>query len=122
MKRSPGQQFTFLLAILSGALPFVFGLIRLLQTHTDYRLLWMALASFLGAMGVKASEKARARKAGRLAAQSGVVFVTAALFTGVTAILLGATSAAGIWGMAIVFGGCWAISSAIDTLSRPRTI
>jgi hypothetical protein len=39
-----------LLSILIGSAPFVFGAIRLVQTHTDFRYLVVAAASFIGAI------------------------------------------------------------------------
>ncbi|MFL5623222.1 MAG: hypothetical protein ACJ8AB_11275, partial [Gemmatimonadaceae bacterium] len=51
---------------------------------------------------------------------SAVTFIVTTLAAAMTAYLLGATSAPGVWGVAIVFGVLWTASYALDTLSRPR--
>jgi hypothetical protein len=122
MNRSPREKSFFLLSILFAAAPFGFGLIRAFSTGYDLRMLWMALASFLGAAIVMVFGKARSRKPKGVLAPSTVTFVIATLLAGSTALLLGATAPAGVWGVAIVFGLFWAASSALDTLSRPPTI
>jgi hypothetical protein len=122
MRRSPREKSLFLLSILFAAAPFAFGLLRALRTGSDIRMLWMALASFLGAAVVMVFVKARGERSKSVLALSAVVFVIATLLAGLAALLLGATAPAGVWGVAIVFGLFWAASYALDTLSRPPTI
>jgi hypothetical protein len=110
----------FFLSILFGALPFVFGLVRRLETGYDSRLLWMALASLAGASGIMVIGRGHGKR--RILARSVATFVSAMLFTGIAGLLLGATSAAGIWGIGFIFGACWAASYALHALSRPRSI
>src|SRR6266853_775560 len=52
-----------LLSFLFAAAPFALALVRAVQTGHDMRLLWMALASFVGATVVMAVAKAGGRKA-----------------------------------------------------------
>jgi hypothetical protein len=118
MRRSFREQMIFTLSILFAAAPFVFGLVRRLETGYDSRLLWMALASLVGAAGIMVIGKGHGKR--RVLARSAATFVSAMLFTGIAALLLGATSAPGIWGIGFVFGACWAASYALNALSRPR--
>ena len=122
MSRSPRAKTFFLLSLLFAAAPFAFGLIRAFSTGYDLRMLWMALASFLGAAAVMVFVKASSRLPTTLLGRSAIVFVIATLLAGFAALLLGARAPAGVWGVAIVFGLCWAGSYALDTLSRPPTI
>ena len=118
MTRSPRHLTLHLLSLLFAAAPFILGLIRLLGTRSDFRLLWMALASCVGAMAVTAIGKAGGRTPGVLAL-SAATLGGAMLLAGVTAMLLGATSGPGIWGMGFVLGSCWAAWCALDMGSRP---
>ena len=120
MPRSPRNRTLHLLSLLFAAAPFILGLIRLLGTRSDVRLLWMAAASCAGAMAVAAIGKASGRTP-RVLTLSSATLVGAMLLAGLTAMLLGATSAPGIWGMGFVLGSCWAAWCALDMRSRaPR--
>jgi hypothetical protein len=118
MRRSFRERVILALSILVAALPFFFGLVRRLETGYDFRLLWMALASLVGAAGIMVIGKGHGKR--RVLARSAATFVSAMLFTGMAGLLLGATSAAGVWGIGFVFGACWAASYALHALSRPR--
>ena len=113
MRRSPREQRMYVLSIAFAAAPFAFGLIRLVNTGSDLRMLWMALASCLGAFAVRSIGKARSRKPSAVLAWAAVTFVIATLFAGVTAFLLGATAGPGASAVACVFGLCWAASYAL---------
>jgi predicted neutral ceramidase superfamily lipid hydrolase len=119
MRRSPRERLIYLIAILVAAVPFAFGLIRALQTGTDFRYLWVAIASFIAATGVIAAWNARIRTPLSLAS---VVLIIATLVAAAMAFLLGARSAPAVLVVALAFGLCSAASSALYTLSRPRTI
>jgi len=118
VRRSPREWLLNTLSILFAAVPFAFGLIRAVSTGYDVRYLWMALAALLGA--VIAVQTARNRKPTGVLALSALVLVIATLLAGIAAFILGAKSvvAAGI--VALAFGFCWAASSALYALSRPR--
>ena len=119
MRRSPRERLIYLVAILIAAVPFAFGLIRALQTGTDFRYLWVAIASFIAATAVTAAWNARSRTPLYLAA---TVLVVATLVAAVTAFLLGAKSAPAVLVVALAFGLCWAASCALYATSQPRTI
>lgn len=97
--------------------PFAFALIRYRQTGADLRMLWMALASLVGAAALIAIDRSRNQ---RLSAGIGSALMLSitTLLAGLTAMLLGATAPAGVWGVAIVFGICWTISYALGARTR----
>jgi hypothetical protein len=95
------------IAIAFAVLPIAFGIFRALQTRNhDLRMLWMAIAATAGAMIVRAIVKKHAAI---------VTFIVATLLAGATAHALGATAWFGVWAVAIVLGGCWAISTALSS-------
>jgi hypothetical protein len=109
----------YFLAILFRVAPFAFGLIRATQA-SDYRMLWMAVASLAGAAGVALIVRGQGRDSREILSISILILAVATLLAGLTARLLGATAAAGIWPVAIVFGLCWAISYWLAGISRGR--
>jgi len=109
----------YFLAILFRVAPFAFGLIRATRAN-DYRMLWMAVASLAGAALVALIARRHGRDSKEILAISVVVLAVATLLAGLTARLLGATAAAGIWPVAIVFGLCWAISYWLAGILRGR--
>jgi hypothetical protein len=122
MKRSRREQAMHALSILFAVAPFAFGLFRFFATRSDLRLMWMAFASFLGAVLVRAIARRRGRQRNVLLRLSAATLVVATLLAAATAYLLGATAAAGVWLVAFVLALCWAASSAFDTLSRPPAV
>ncbi len=109
----------YFLAILFRVAPFAFGLLRASRAN-DYRMLWMALASLIGFALVALMARRHGRDSKEILAISVVVLAVTTLLAGLTARLLGATAAAGIWAVAIVFGLCWAISYWLAGISRGR--
>jgi hypothetical protein len=107
-----------LLSVLFAAAPFGAGLIRALQAVHDMRLLWMALASFVGATATMAAAR-RVSQVPALLSSSVWAFLIATLLAGTAALLSGASAAPGIWALATVFGFCSAVGRALDTLSHP---
>jgi membrane-associated HD superfamily phosphohydrolase len=122
MKRSPRELLIYFLSILFAATPFAFALLRAFRTGNDFRFLWIAFASFLGAAAVVAVGKSRSRKPNGALALAGLVLIIATLLAAVAAFLLGAKSVAAAGIVAFAFGFCWAASYALYTLSRPRII
>jgi hypothetical protein len=53
MTRSPREQIVYVFSSLFAAAAFALGLIRLVNTGSDLRMLWMTLASSLGAFAVR---------------------------------------------------------------------
>jgi hypothetical protein len=83
-------------------------------------MLWMALASLLGAALVSVIARGQGRDSREILSISVLILAVATLLAGLTARLLGATAAAGIWAVALVFGLCWAISYWLAGISRGR--
>lgn len=122
MSRSPREQRVYLLSIVFGAAPFVFGLVRFLQTGSDLRMLWMAVTSFAGASVIIAIARARGGTRSAILIFSVFSLAVATLFAGLTAIMLGARAGPGAWAVAFVFGLFWAARYALAALSRsPNT-
>jgi len=105
-----------------GMAPPVFASIRAFTAPGDFRMMWMAFTSFLGASLVMAIGKALRQKAGVVLALSAAALVIAMLLAGWTAVRLGATAPFGIWAVSFVLSFCWTASYALAALSRPRTM
>ena len=107
------------LAILFGAIPFAFGLIRAIETGTDVRYVWVALAAMFGGMIVIA----RVRRSGRSlqpAALAVAVFVTSLFLAIGTAMLLGTRLGPGILVVAAGFAGCFAAAAVASVTAARR--
>jgi hypothetical protein len=120
MTGSARQRLFAVLAVAFALAPFAFGSMRAIQTGSDYRMLWMAVASAIGALAVGAFA---ARKKGSLAL--GFVILTLIVSTivaGLTGFMLGATAGPGVWMVAFVLGICWAISLTLFSLSRSANV
>ena len=120
MRRSPRETAIFALSLLFAAAPFGFGLIRAVSAR-DLRMLWMACAAFVGAALLRMVGKDRGRKSDDVVRPAAVTLVVTTALAGLTAYLLGATAAAGIWPVALVLGLCLATSHALHLLSLPRS-
>jgi hypothetical protein len=124
----PGEEMTgrarqpglFFLSILLAAVPFVFALIRAIQTGTDFRYLWMAIAAFIGAALVMVIGKARDQTQNVVLQLSAIAFLTSTLVAGLTGRLLGARSITGILVVCVAFGLFSAAGQSLYALSRPR--
>ncbi|HUQ81178.1 MAG TPA: hypothetical protein VM076_08575 [Gemmatimonadaceae bacterium] len=101
-----------LLSLVFAMAPFGFAMLRFVSTGSDLRMLWMACAAMVGAVIVVAIRKDSST------ATSAAIFVVGTLLAGITARLLGATAAAGIWLVAIVLAFCFAASHALAARSR----
>lgn len=122
MQRSPRERSIYVAAILFAAAPLAFGLIRAVETGTDFRYLWVAIASFIGALVLMAIGKPRGQTPSPIPALPAIVFVVTTLIAAATAFLLGARSAPAVLAVASAFGLCWTASCALYARSRPRTI
>ena len=109
----------FLLAIAFAAAPFGFGMLRFV-TRADTTGVWMALASGVGALMVRAIAASRGIRGSTLAVLVSTLAV-ATTVAGAAAFLVGATSGAGVWMVAFVMGLCWMASFLFDALSRPAS-
>lgn len=121
MRRSAREQLLYVLSILAALAPIAFALIRAVSAH-DLRLLWMAIAAFVGATAVMLVGKVRSRTLRVVIPLAAAALVVATLLSGVTAMMLGATAAPGIWLMSFVLGLCWTAACAFNMLSHPRAV
>lgn len=94
----------YIIAVVFGASPFLFGLMRALSSRRDMRMLWMAVAAFLGAGLGMAAGKPRSRKPIIVLARWVAALVTSTLLAAWTAFQLGATAAPGIFAVSFVVG------------------
>ncbi len=117
MKRSPATNHQ---SVLFASAPVAFGVIRAIRSGHDLRYLWLALAALLGAAVVMAVGKARTQELNVVLILTVGAWVVATLLAVLTVRLLGVTMAPVGWLVAFVFGGCCAISRALDALSRPQ--
>ncbi len=101
------------LAILFAAAPFIFGLIRLVSAG-DYRMLAMAVVSFIGVMVVRMMKSA-------VPPSTAVIFFVATVLAAIVAYAMGATAALGVWPVSIVFGCCFAASNALKKGSKIKS-
>ena len=102
------------LSIVATALPFAFGLIRAARTASDFRYLWVALASAAGAALVWKMAKGYPKPA--------AVALVLAVAT-VLAVLAGVLTGAALGPILIVglaFGSCFAAGALLLMLARPQ--
>lgn len=121
MKRSPREQLIFLAAILFTAAPIAFGVIRALQTGSDLRYLWVAIAAYLGANVVMSAGKARSRTTSGVFTLAIAATVIGTIVAGLAAKFMTHTASSAAWLVALFFAFCFAAGSALYAISRPRT-
>jgi len=118
MERSGRRFVVRVLAILLGAAPFAFALIRWFRTGDDLRYLWVAVAAMLGASILPLVATGRNRKSAVFV--GGVVaVVVATICGGVTARLVSRSTAPVAWLVAFAFGVCASSSRAFALISQP---
>ena len=102
-----------------AALPFAFGLFRAVQTGTDVRYVWVALAAMAGGMLVTARVRASRRPVNprTLAA---AVFLISGAFAVAAALLLGTRLGPGLLVVAAAFAACFAAASFISVIAGRR--
>ncbi len=120
--RSPQQRMMHAAALLFALAPLVLGFVRVAQTGDDLRVLWLAIASSIGATIPIVANRSRARASG-LAALTPVLVGASATTTAIIAGFLRQRSfSVGATMFAIVFGFSWGIGYALDVRSRPGTV
>jgi hypothetical protein len=107
------------LSFVLAAVPFAFALIRAIKTGTDFRYLWMAVASFVAAAAFVAIENVRSRRREVTTSMPLGVFVVVAVVAALTGYLLGARSSLGVWMVSVGFAFCWALSYIVYPFSHP---
>lgn len=112
------KALSFVLAVI----PFGFALIRAIKTGTDFRYLWMAVASFVAAAAFVAIEKERGRRRDVTTSMPLGVFIIVAVVAALTGYLLGARSSAGVWLVSVGFAFCWALAYMVYPFAPPRPL
>jgi hypothetical protein len=118
MSGSSRKPLLVLLSLLFAIAPFIFGTIRAVTTGRDYRMLWMAAVALPGAIAVRMFAGAGGRDSSSVMTFAVVTLVVTTVLGAITAYVLGATSAPGVWGVAGGFGLFWAASYVLHARSR----
>ena len=113
--RSSAGVWLLALSVVSGAMPFAFGLIRAFRTGNDVRYLWIALAGLLGAAAVMTVGRQTPR-IWQVVALSARAFVLSTTLAIGAALLLGTTLGPGLLVVAASFGLCFAAGCALFQL------
>src|SRR5437016_7273301 len=96
MTRSTRQRQMYFASLLFAAAPFGAALVRLVTRH-DIRLLWLAIASFVGAALVAVAAKGRGGTPSTRFTLSAATLLVATLVTVLAARLLWSLSSVGVW-------------------------
>jgi hypothetical protein len=107
------------ISILFAAVPVAFAAVRAVRTGNDFRYLWVALSSLLGASAVMVVGTVTTWRSNSAAALSAAVFVIATLLAVLAAWLLGIRVGPGSLVVGAGFGFCCAASCALYVLARP---
>lgn len=113
MKRSPRQQLLFLFSIVLALVPIAFGLLRVSSTGSDFRYLWVAVASYAGV----GAAMAIGRLSVSLVMRFIIAFAIATLFAWSVAMFTGAKPIPAFM-VAIFFGFCSAGGATLLRLSH----
>jgi len=118
MTQSPKQRTSLVAAVLLGAAPIGFGLFRRVQTGSDARMLWMAMAATIFTAGVMSASIGRRRTLRSAYTQATIILIVSTLTAAAVGFFLGARAAFGLGAVAFVLGSCLAASSVFVALSR----
>ena len=94
----------YVVAVVLGASPLVFGLIRAVGSRHDIRMVWMAVAALLGANLAIVIGKPRTGKPVVVLARSVAALAMSTLLAAWTAVHQGAMAAPGIFAVSFVLG------------------
>ncbi len=108
-----------ILGSLVAALPLAFGLIRAATTGTDYRYLWVAIASTLSAGFMLALTRRARRPLPGIVARIAFSVFAAAGAAGMCAFALGGGSAPAVVMVAGGFAVCSGVGLTLATVARP---
>lgn len=118
MQRSPRWMMYLIVAVLFGAAPLCYGLLRELGPRHNSDGLWMALVASVFAAGVLAASIGRRRSRRAVFTQSLGILVICTLVAGPTGFIAGATAGPGVWAVSFVMALCLAASSVFIGLAR----
>jgi hypothetical protein len=108
-----------LLSAVLAALPFAFALFRAVQTGTDVRYVWVALAAMAGGMLVTARVRGSRRPVSPQALAA-AVFLTAVVFATGAGMLLGTRLGPGLLVVTTAFAACFAAASFTSVIAGRR--
>lgn len=108
-------------SIVFAAVPFAFALIRAARTGNDFRYLWVAAASLIGAIVTTSIVGADANSPRSAFWLSTAVFIVATLVGTLTALLLGTHLGPGVLIVGAAFGFWFAAGAVLYTRARLRT-
>lgn len=100
------------------SLPFLFGLLRAATTSNDFRYIWVAVASLVGAGAVTAAAGKRMRQPRVAVAVSAASFVVATLVATSAGIVQGTRFGPGLLVVASSFAFCCAVGCALFAITR----
>jgi len=107
------------LAMLLAGIPFAFGMIRVFETGTDLRYMWIALAAMAGGM-IATMGARRFRQAPTTGGLVAAVFVTSAILATVAGRVLGMQTGTGLLIVATGFAACYAAATLVATTALQR--
>ncbi|HEY0528416.1 MAG TPA: hypothetical protein VGD02_06280 [Gemmatimonadaceae bacterium] len=122
MPRSAKARVQYAIATFLAAAPIGAGLIRLAQTRTDFRYIWLAIASYAGAYAVMRVGQTQAVTARGLFWLMLIASLVATLVDVLLGRLLGAHAMIGVWLVAVVFALFSATSQLFEKLSRRENV
>src|SRR5919201_3716528 len=113
MTRLPQEQMLRVLAGLAAVTPFAFSLLRAILRGHDLRFIWLAIATFLGALLVAWLGRARGRGIAGALSLGAAALVVATIFGALAIRLMMSRVPAGALAVALAFSLCFASSCAL---------
>jgi hypothetical protein len=100
------------------SMPFLFGLLRAATTSNDFRYLWVAAASLLGAGAFTAAARGEMRRPRIAVAYSGGSFILATVCATAAGMFLGTRFGAGLLVVSSSFAFCCAVGCTLFAITR----
>jgi hypothetical protein len=100
------------------AVPFVFALIRAIETGRDFRYFWVALAAVCGAAAIAIILRPSSLTVSADIRRAASMFALATLFALLAGLLFGTRFGPGVVAVAVAFGACVAFGGFLHLLAR----
>lgn len=120
MKRSSRELLFLIVGLLLIAAPFAFGLLRALETGTDWRYLWVAISAFVASSVVIAIGKSQSKTSTVTVGVAVTALLTATVAAVLGAKFLANTQSAAAWIVAFAFAFCTTVGVVLYLVSKPR--
>lgn len=120
MRRSSRELSFLIVGILLIAAPFAFALLRALQTGTDWRYLWVAIAAFVGSSVVIAIGRSQSKTSTVTVGIAAIALIAATLTAVLGAKFLAHTQSVATWIVAFAFAFCFSVGTVLYLVSKPR--